>query len=142
MRLLRIVWLVPVLLLAGCLDAEPSRQTMMDQIDAKVQQDTLGMFRVVKLEKLNGFKPDDRHYQAKVHLVMEVVKTPDQALRELENDSRPPLEKMAAGLVIGAIKMSVGDLKVGDVHEKTAVYEFIRTEKGWRLDREVTDSNL
>lgn len=72
-----------------------------------------------------------------------MVKTLDQVLKEVKESSElTPLQKMGAIMALGAVKMSQPDLKLGDTFSEEKVYEFIKTEQGWRFSRVVEDSQL
>lgn len=132
-----------VLMLSGCFEDAPSEAEIKQQIAEQTQQITLGTFELQKVEKLNSFKPDEKHYQVKIRQTFKVVKNPDQVLKEVKESSElTPLQKMWATMVLGAVTMSQPDLKLGDTFGEEKVYEFIKTEQGWRLSRVVEDRQL
>ncbi|SIN69606.1 hypothetical protein SAMN05443662_0108 [Sulfurivirga caldicuralii] len=142
-KLIAIVWLPLALLLGGCFNATPSEQLMQQKIDARIQQETQGLFKVVALKKLNAYQPDDNTYLAKLKLTLEATQSIDDMIEAVKNDpTLPPLQKMQSGLTLTAMKLAMPNVKAGDRVESTKVYRFIKTENGWRLDKAVEDTSL
>lgn len=142
-RTLLWLWLPLALLLGGCLNTTPSETLMQQQINARIQQETQGLFKVVALKKLNAYQPDDNTYLAKVKLTLEATQSIDDMINAVKNDpTLPPLQKMQTGLTLAAMKLAMPNVKAGDRVESTKVYRFIKTENGWRLDKAVEDTSL
>jgi len=137
------LWLPLALLLSGCFNATPSESLMKEQIEARIQTQTQGLFKVVALKKLNAYQPDEHTYLAKLKLTLEATQSIDEMIDAVKNDpTLPPLQKMQAGLTLAAMKLAMPQVKAGDQVETTKVYRFIRTENGWRLDKAVEDAAL
>ena len=49
---------------------------------------------------------------------------------------------MQVGFSLAALKLAMPNVKAGDRMESTKVYRFIKTEKGWQLDKAVEDTSL
>ncbi len=130
--------LIGTLLLSGCFQDAPTEADMTRQLTAKVEQDTLGALTVASVTKQNGFKPDDKHYRAELAITYRVVKTPEQLAAELKQDlSQNPLAGFVGSLALGALKVQLGNRKVGDTFTETKAFEFIKTEQGWQLSRPI-----
>ena len=142
-KFMRPLWLLLALLLGGCFNSAPSETLMQQQIDARIQQATQGLFKVVALKKRNAYQPDSKTYLAKVALTLEATQSIDEMIEAVKNDpTLAPLQKMQVGFSLAALKLAMPNVKAGDRMESTKVYRFIKTEKGWRLDKAVEDTSL
>ena len=126
-----VLCLVP--LLAACSDTPPS-SAIGKQVAASVKNDDL--YTVVDVEKTNGRKVDDNNYLAAVTYKLK-FKTSYQALvnEVQQEEARNPLSAFGDAAGLSMLQTKFGAFKKGDIKSVKAEFHFVKTEKGWILDK-------
>lgn len=128
--------------LAGCSD-KPSNHILEQQIVQQVMgggaHEVLAdpIVKVENFEKVNGFRKDSKTYIAdlKYDLVFQKsLKEIAQQMKKEEADSPFSVAIGSGGVLI--LKMQFGDFEAGYRVTKKEKVTFLKTEKGWRIDKE------
>ncbi|MDG6778667.1 hypothetical protein QCB44_08120 [Thiomicrorhabdus sp. zzn3] len=136
--------LLNVIFLAGCLGiTQPTEEMVENGVTQHFNQQYAGLFTVLSANKENGYKQNDTHYVAE----MRVIARADRSLAEyseqlLKDPSLNPFEKMAHGMNLTLLKMTLPEFEVGDQLEFKRNYLFIKTDNGWLLKKELTENDL
>lgn len=94
------------------------------------------IFLVENFQKTNGYEKDDRHYVAEVNYDLVFQKSLKDIAVQAQNEPGGPLEKMGKGMGLMTLGLLYGDFKAGDrLHREQAV-TLIKTEQGWRIEKE------
>ncbi len=91
---------------------------------------------ISNFKKTNGMEVSDNVYNADVSYTLTFTKSADQVQQDLASGLRnaTPMERMAAGMTLAALKMSMGgDWKTGDTRQVSNSYKLNKTEQGWRV---------
>lgn len=138
------IFTLNVILLAGCLGiTQPTEEMVKNGVTQHFNQQYAGLFTVLGADKENGYKQNDTHYVAE----MRVTARADRSLGEyselvLKDPSLSAFEKMAHGMNLTLLKMTLPEFEVGDQLEFKRNYLFIKTDNGWLLKKELTENDL
>lgn len=143
-RALSIFALLTTLLLAGCFGiTQPSDSDIHDKSEQYFNQQLAGLFTATKVTKKNGYKENDTHYIAQMHIVATAQLSLDEYATKLMHDpSLSAMEKLSHGMKLGLLKMTLPDFSAGDQVEFEPDYLFIKTDNGWLLKRELQAEEL
>ncbi|MFZ5467487.1 MAG: hypothetical protein ACOZAI_09530 [Pseudomonadota bacterium] len=136
----RLFALLPVFLLAGLLTAcssKPSvnelRDLVADELNAEGPQ---AIYKIENFNKVNGYMKDDRRYVAEVTFDLVFTKGLQDIAAEAQSQPGGPLEKMGKGMGLMSLGLLYGDFKAGDRLPRAQTLPLIRTEQGWRIEKE------
>ncbi len=120
------------LLLAACAD-RPSEADITTQVtDDLLSGGRDRVYEVRNLTKVNGIPRDKNSYSIEVSYDLYFKMDLERAVAELQRETG---SIFAAGAAAFSLGVEYGDFRAGDTLHQEARYRFIRTEKGWRLDR-------
>ncbi|NPA72248.1 MAG: hypothetical protein GXO35_05395 [Gammaproteobacteria bacterium] len=129
------------LALSGCLGIDqPMDYQIEDLSKSHFNQQMNGLFTATKVVKVNGYQEDKNHYIAHVIITGKAIQSLDEyASGIMDNNALSPFEKMANGMMVGLLKLTVAEFEAGDEREFERHYLFIKTDNGWQLKREVSE---
>lgn len=124
--------LLLVLLVAGCSN-KPSDDSIRQQVTDRLhEQYSSSIFDVINFKKVNGIPRDDNTYIAEVEYDLRFKVNVDDAAKALEPESENIID---AGMKAVALSLTYGNFKAGDIKHKKERVRFVRTEKGWLIDK-------
>jgi hypothetical protein len=130
------------LFLSGCLGiTQPKDSAIKEAVGEHFNAQYSGLLSAIQVEKINGYKQNDTHYVAQMRIIATAERSlDDYAKHTLQNDTLSPLEKMASTLSTGLLKLTLPSFVAGDQITFERDYLFIKTDNGWQLKHELTDS--
>lgn len=122
-------------LLSGCFgNHQPSAKQVHDQAMNFFNQEFKGLFLAEQAVKVNGYSKNQTHYIAQMKLLGRAqLSLAAFAKATFSEPGMSGMEKMALGLQIGRLKMTLPAFKQGDVLEFEREYLFIKTDNGWQI---------
>ncbi len=141
---LSIVTLIATLFLAGCLGiTQPSDSDIHDMTEQHFNQQFAGLFSAIEVTKKNGYKDNDTHYIAEMHILGTAQQSLDEyAAKLMQDKSLSAMEKLTNGMALGLLKMTLPEFSAGDQLEFERNYLFIKTDNGWLLKKELSAEDL
>ncbi|MEO1751854.1 hypothetical protein [Thiofaba sp. EF100] len=131
--------LILPLLLAGLLSAcasKPSEQELQTLLAQTLCAEGPQSFcKVENLHKQNGYWKDG-HYVAEVRYELVFTKGLRDVAIEAERQPGGPLDKLTQGLGLMTLGLLYGDFKAGDRLPREQAVTLLKTEQGWRIDKE------
>ncbi|MEW6765106.1 MAG: hypothetical protein AB1344_04890 [Pseudomonadota bacterium] len=94
------------------------------------------IYTIENFTKVNGYEKDDRHYVAEVSYDLVFRKSLQDVAVEAERAPGGPLDKMTKGMGLVTLGLLYGDFKAGDRLPQKKALTLIKTENGWRIDKE------
>ncbi len=94
------------------------------------------IYTIENFTKINGYEKDDRHYVAEVSYDLVFRKGLQDVAVEAEQAPGGPLEKMTQGMGLMTLGLLYGDFKAGDRLPQKKAITLIKTENGWRIEKE------
>ncbi|MEW6444536.1 MAG: hypothetical protein ACOZAQ_10020 [Pseudomonadota bacterium] len=108
-------------------------QTLVSQELGASGQDAI--YAVENFNKLNGYDKDGR-YVAEVSYDLVFKKGLKDIAVEAEQSPGGPLDKLTKGMGLMSLGLLYGDFKAGDRLPRKQTLQLIKTEQGWRIDKE------
>ena len=107
---------------------------MNEQIKAELGE---GAARFENVKKQNGYQKSDNEYVAEVEFDLVFLKSLDEVVKARMSEApEGAFNRMAVGLQGMALSAAFGDFQAGDRKHLQRDITLIKTEKGWRLDKE------
>ena len=143
-RTLSAFTLLTTLFLAGCLGiTQPSDSDIDNMTEQYFNQQLAGLFIATKVTKKNGYKDDDTHYIAEMHILATAQQSLDEyAAKLMQDESLSAIEKFTHGISLGLLKMTLPEFSAGDQIEFEHNYLFIKTDNGWMIKKELQAEKL
>lgn len=126
--------------LSGCFFSnQPSDSDIQAMSKNEFNQEFYGLFLAQQVVKHNGFNQNETRYVAEVSVMGEAQTTLEKYSRSVLNDSAlSAMEKLKHTMGIGVLSMTLPEFAQGDVIEFERYYLFIKTDKGWRLEKSLS----
>jgi hypothetical protein len=136
--------LLTALFLTGCFGInQPSDSDIHDISEQHFNQQLAGLFTATTVTKKNGYKENDTHYIAEMHILATAQESLDEyATKLMQDESLSSMEKFTLGINLGLLKMSLPEFAPGDQIEFERSYLFIKTDNGWMLKKELQTEEL
>jgi len=136
----RLLALFSIVMLTGLLAAcsgKPSdgelQQLLANELDAEGPH---AIYTIENFHKVNGYMKDDRRYVAEVTYDLVFTKGIKDIAAEAEQQPGGPLEKIGKGMGLMTLGLMYGDFKAGDRLPREQAMNLIKTEQGWRIEKE------
>jgi len=117
-------------LVAGC-SSVPDEKEIAQAVHSGMPDFLKQSISIENLKKINGMKKDDNTYVAEIEYDIIFKESLDDLTRRIMEQAQTPLEKMQAGAMITAIRMSVGNFEKGQRRHIRRRVTLVHTENGW-----------
>ena len=112
---------------------EELRQLVSTELGATGPQ---AIYLIENFKKDNGYDKDDRHYVAEISYELVFQKGLQDIAVEADRTPGGPMEKFGKGMGLMTLGLLYGDFKAGDRLPQQKSVTLIKTENGWRIEKE------
>lgn len=134
--------LLSALFLSGCFNTQPSDNDIKSLATERFEREFSDLFTISDVQKINGYKKSEYEYVAELTMTATAQKSLNQYAEEMLNDNTvSSLDKFSRGMNITLLKLTMPTFETGDVIEFDRDYLYLKTENGWRIEKELLTEN-